>query len=205
MTKLTRRGALVGAAALTIPGAAQAQLSRSEIAAHPGYRAWERPPAGSVMPLDAFVDSGAGPKKLRDWLEGRPAVLALWATWCGPCLVEKPHQAVMARRLEEAGARARILVLQTFDTVPLENARRTLARLRAASLTNARATEGAEAAFVRVFGASPRDRQRTSMPALLLLNENGAELGRAIGTMTGVDGETDYWQDEATFEFLSRL
>jgi thiol-disulfide isomerase/thioredoxin len=174
--------------------------------AHPGYRGWSPPPsADSRAPMNEFVETGTGPKRLRDWMEGRPAALALWATWCGPCLVEKPHQAAMARRLEASGARARILIVQAFDRATLTSARRTLTRLRADSLPNSRAMPGAEASFISMFGASPRDPTRTSMPSLLLIAADGTELGRAVGTMTGIDGETDYWQDEATFDFMSRL
>jgi thiol-disulfide isomerase/thioredoxin len=205
MTLMTRRAALVGAAALAAAPEAGAVNLSAEMAAHPGYRAWNRTHAGSETPMDVFVDTGSGPKRLRDWMEGRPAAVALWATWCGPCLVEKPNQAAMSARLQAAGARTRILIVQAYDTVTLEAGRRTLTRLRAAALPNARATPAAEAAFIGVFGASPRDRTRTSMPSLLLINADGTELGRAVGTMTGVDGETDYWQDDSTFEFLRQL
>jgi thiol-disulfide isomerase/thioredoxin len=203
---MTRRTALIGAAALGATAtSAHAEGLTGAMAVHPGYRAWDRSHAGEQAPVDAFIDTGSGPKRLSDWMEGRPAAVALWATWCGPCLVEKPSQAAMSSRLAAAGARARILIVQAYDDVTLEGGRRTLTRLRAGNLPNARATPTAEAAFIGVFGASPRDRTRTSMPSLLLINADGTELGRAVGTMTGVDGETDYWQDDSTFEFLRRL
>lgn len=201
--RITRRAAVAGAAAAMTAPAAWAQTN--PVLDMPGYRAWTRVPNPVRAPLTTFVDSGAGPKRLGDWLGGRPTALALWATWCGPCLVEKPLQARMAQRLEARDARAQIKVLQAYDSATLENARRTLRRLNADTLDNARAMPDAEAAFIQIFGASPRDRARTSMPVLLLLDADGRELGRAVGTMTGVNGRTDYWEDEATFEFLSRL
>lgn len=204
MRSFTRRAAVLAGLAALAPGAGRAALTQAQ-SAHPGYRAWDAPPGGPSVPLDQLVDTGAGMKRLADWLEGRPAVLALWASWCGPCLVEKPHQAAMSARLNTAGARARILALQAYDDMPLANARRMLTRLQASNLVNARASAGAEAGFIRMFGASSRDRTRTAMPSLLLLDARGRELGRAVGTMTGVDGATDYWEDEASFEFLRGL
>lgn len=205
MRRISRREALVaGAAAAIIPGSALASLPEA-LRNHPGFRAWTPPTRQIFAPLNEFVETDRGAKRLRDWLEGRPAVLALWASWCGPCLVEKPKQAIMAQRLADAGAPARILPLQAFDTVDLAGGRRTLDRLGARNLPAVRASDGAEAAFIRLFGPSPRTPTRTVMPSLLLLDANGQELGRAVGTMAGVDGETDYWEDEATFDFLSRL
>ncbi len=204
MTDFNRRTALLAGAAAAFAGPAHAALT-GELANHPGYRAWTRVARPTPAPLTAPVQTETGSKLLRDWLDGRPAVLALWATWCGPCLVEKPHQAVMARRLAQANASARILPLQAYDRANVASARRTLDRLNARNLPMVRASEAAEQGFIRVFGASPRDRTRVSMPSLLLLDAQGVELGRAVGTMVGVDGETDYWQDEATFDFLSRL
>jgi thiol-disulfide isomerase/thioredoxin len=204
MTQFTRRAALLTAAAAALASPAHAALT-GELANHPGYRAWTRVARPTPAPLTAPVETDTGTKLLRDWLDGRPAVLALWATWCGPCLVEKPHQAAMARRLAQVNASARILPLQAYDRATVQSARRTLDRLEARNLPMVRASEAAEAGFIRVFGASPRDRTRVSMPSLLLLNAEGVEIGRAVGTMTGVDGETDYWQTEETFDFLSRL
>jgi thiol-disulfide isomerase/thioredoxin len=207
MSQFSRRAILAAAAAIPALSIAPAHAALpSALANHPGFRAWQPTPANSAAaPLNAFIETEAAPKRLRDWLDGRPAVLALWATWCGPCLVEKPGQAEMARRLERAGARARIMPLLAYDRVTMRFARRTLDRLQARDLPLARASDDAERGFIRVFGPSPLTPDRTSMPSLLLLDAQGRELGRAVGTMTGPDGETDYWEDESSFDFLSRL
>ena len=208
MSQFSRRAILAGAAA-AIPALSVAPANAAlppALARHPGFRAWDAPPANAAAaPLNAFVETEAAPKRMRDWLGGRPAVLALWATWCSPCLAEKPGQAEMARRLERAGARARIMPLLAYDRVTMRFARRTLDRLQARDLPLARASDAAERGFIRVFGPSPLTPDRTSMPSLLLLDAQGRELGRAVGTMVGADGHTDYWEDEASFEFLSRL
>lgn len=202
MSHFTRRTILAGA---VLGAGAPAAFAQTPQRMRPAESMWSPPPAGSALPLDAHITTGSAQLTLRQWLGGRPAALALWASWCGPCLREKRRQALMARRLAEHGAATRILVLQTFDDVSLAEGRDVLARLNAASLINARAMPDAEAAFIRHLGASPADPRRTSMPWVMLVDSSGRELGRALGVMTAADGVTDYWEDDASFEYLARL
>jgi len=175
------------------------------VAADDPYRGWTRARGDSALPLDVHVDTGAGMQTLGAWLGGRPAVLTLWATWCGPCLAEKPAQARMDRRLAAYGSRARILALQIYDNVDLTRGRAVLARLGAEGLTNAAAQSDAEAAFIRLLGASEIDGARTSMPWHLLVDSNGRELARSLGLMRGLGRRYTYFEDDATFAFLSEL
>jgi thiol-disulfide isomerase/thioredoxin len=198
LSKLTRRTAIVGAA--TLASAAFAQ----DAAVHPGFRAWTPPDGETQLPLDAHVNTGEGVVTLRAWLGERPALLALWATWCSPCVAEKPAQARMARRLEAAHARTRILALQAFDDVDLRLGRHVLQVLGAQTLVNGAAMGDAERAFVRLLG-SGGDGSRTALPWHLLIDSDGRELGRAAGLMRGSDGGYTYFEDEATFQFLSSL
>ena len=204
----TRRTLLLGAAAGAAPSLrpdrAQAAIPNT-FGNDPGFRAWTAPRGAGALPLQELIETGAGPQRLGEWIGRRPAVLVLWASWCAPCLVEKPHQADLAQRLAATGAATRIFALQAFDQqdVELSDARWMLDRIGARALPLARASPGAEAAFLRVFGA--HDHTRATLPIGFLIGGDGLELGRAVGIMRGVDGRIDYWQDEATFSFLSRL
>ena len=205
MARFTRRDILGAAAAsaLLVPGVAQAALPTS-LASDPGFRAWTPPHTAGGLPLEQMIETGAGPARLGEWLGRRPAVLALWASWCVPCLVEKPEQAALSRRLTAAGAATRIFALQAFDQqdVKLSDARWMLDRIGANALPLGRASAEVETAFLRLSGVH---NTRATLPAVFLIGGDGLEMGRATGIMRGVDGRTDYWQDEATFAFLSRL
>lgn len=205
MKHFTRRSALIGAAASAAAPSAFAAVPPA-LATHPGFRAWSAPAGRARLPLEQMIETQQGQVRLSQWLGRRPAVLALWASWCAPCLIEKPHQAALARRLAGAGASTRIFALQAYDEpdVELADARWMLDRIGAQALPCARATPAAEEAF-RSLAEPSGVRNRTQLPLLLLIGGDGLEMGHASGLMRGVDGRSDYWRDEATFDFLSQL
>lgn len=210
MHTLHRRMLLAAAAGLALAPSAPAHAVPWEMppaaARHPAYRRWDRARAARALPLDMAITNEAGrPMRLRDWLGGGPAVLAVWATWCGPCLRESPDLARISERLQSAGSPVRVRALQAFDSAAPRVARATLQRLNAESLLSARATPAAERALIQVFGASPSDPTRITLPSLLLIAPDGRELGRSTGLLEGVDGDYTYWRDQETFEFLMRM
>lgn len=174
---------------------------------HPGYRAWTAPHGVTRLPLDVSVQTAAGETSLSNWIGRRPAVVALWATWCAPCLLEKPPQASLSRRLARTGAATRMFALQAYDDIDVsfDDGCWMLNQMGATGLQTARATPAAETAFRELFGASRDPRIRATLPAVLLIGGDGLELGRSIGMMRGPEGQGDYWREETTFDFLSRL
>jgi thiol-disulfide isomerase/thioredoxin len=87
----------------------------------PGWAGPQEPPptgrldrsrAGTVAPAAAFEDPRGGPASLADF-RGRPLLVNLWATWCGPCVAEMPTLDALAAR---EGERLKVLtVSQDLD------------------------------------------------------------------------------------------
>jgi thiol-disulfide isomerase/thioredoxin len=57
----------------------------------------DRSHAGTVAPDLVFEDGEARPVRLSVF-RGRPLLVNLWATWCGPCVVEMPSLDALAAR-----------------------------------------------------------------------------------------------------------
>ena len=57
----------------------------------------DRSHAGTPAPGAVFQDPNGRPARLADF-RGRPVLVNLWATWCGPCVVEMPSLDALARR-----------------------------------------------------------------------------------------------------------
>jgi thiol-disulfide isomerase/thioredoxin len=68
--------------------------------------------AGTPAPRIAFEDGDGAPATIADFA-GRPVLLNLWATWCGPCVAEMPTLDALAG---QAGDRLAVLtVSQDLD------------------------------------------------------------------------------------------
>ena len=67
----------------------------------------DRSHEGTPAPAVIFEDPYGRPARLADF-RGRPVLVNLWATWCGPCVVEMPSLDALARR---EGQNVQILAL----------------------------------------------------------------------------------------------
>jgi thiol-disulfide isomerase/thioredoxin len=57
----------------------------------------DRSHAGTAAPKLLFQDPAGEPASIADF-SGKPVLLNLWATWCGPCVVEMPSLDALAAR-----------------------------------------------------------------------------------------------------------
>ena len=67
----------------------------------------DRSRAGTPAPESAFEDPAGQPASLAHF-QGKPVLVNLWATWCGPCITEMPTLDALARR---DGAKIQILAI----------------------------------------------------------------------------------------------
>ena len=89
------------AAAPAAPAGAGAPTAGND-AAHAQYPTGrlDRSHAGTAAPALAFQGPDGQPTRLSAF-RGRPLLVNLWATWCGPCIVEMPSLDALAQRQTE--------------------------------------------------------------------------------------------------------
>lgn len=119
------------------------------------------------LPPIAFTDESGRPLTLDGW-RGKVVLLNVWATWCGPCRTEMPTldrlQAelggdrfeVIALSIDRAGVG---VVRKFFDEIGIEHLR----------------------IFIDDTMKVSRDLRILGLPATLLIDPEGRELGRLMG------------------------
>lgn len=123
----------------------------------------QRKPVADV----GFQDGAGQPLKLGDW-KGRVALVNLWATWCAPCRKEMP---ALAQLQKDLGSDQFEVVAISVDKKGVE----------------------ASAAFLKETGAENlrlyveptltilNDLQAIGLPATILIDRQGREIGRLLG------------------------
>jgi thiol-disulfide isomerase/thioredoxin len=71
-----------------------------------------QPPGTTVDLAYAFTDVDGKPVRLADF-RGKPIVVNLWATWCGPCRIEMPQLVELAAKY---GPRITVVGISVDDT-----------------------------------------------------------------------------------------
>ena len=189
------RGSTAAAIAVGLPwpakgaGAPQPLFADTPLAANPVARMFQR--VDLELP-DAPVDTAAGPSSLAG-IGGKTRLIALWAEWCVPCLVEIRDFAAL--RPAVATDRFDIGLVLTASAAKLDRAG-ALAKLRplgaAGLLLLVEPDGGARVAqALATGGARPvpaGQRQGFTMPCTLLVDSKGRVKGRAFGAPTRSGG-----------------
>lgn len=163
---------------LLLHGAAAAALApwQARAADDAGLQPWRpaRPPA-----LNA-TDLATGQRRTLADFAGRPLLVNVWATWCGPCRVEMPGLNALAARLAPQGLRFVALnhgemperVRQFLAEVPVHG---TVLLDRSQALLKAWGAQALPATFVldatgrpRLWAQGERDWERPELAAQIL-------------------------------------
>jgi thiol-disulfide isomerase/thioredoxin len=115
----------------------------------------------------AFADGAGKPLKLSDW-RGRVALVNLWATWCAPCRKEMPALAGLQSKLGGPD----------FEVIAISVDRKGAAA-SGAFLDEAKAT--ALKLYVDPSSKALGGLQAIGLPASVLVDREGREIGRLLG------------------------
>jgi thiol-disulfide isomerase/thioredoxin len=124
-------------------------------------------PEPKPLPDVAFADGAGKPLKLSDW-KGRVVLINLWATWCAPCRKEMPDLAKLQTELGSG----------EFEVVAISVDR------KGAEASSAFLTEtGADALklYVEPTTRIVGELQSAGLPATILVDRQGREVGRLLG------------------------
>jgi thiol-disulfide isomerase/thioredoxin len=119
------------------------------------------------LPEVKFLDAAGKERTLADW-RGKVVLLNLWATWCLPCRKEMP---ALDRLQREMGSDKFQVVAVSVDRTGLAGAKKFLADTGAETLALYADPTARMATTLRAAG----------LPATLLLDRQGRELGRFLG------------------------
>lgn len=124
--------------------------------------------AGDVPAATAFLAPDRTPIDLQT-LQGKPILVNLWATWCGPCEREMPGLGALQRA--RGGARFDIIAISVDDTKDGDFAREELARLSGGAIDFYHAPDYA---ITYTLGAR-------GFPTSVLYDAEGREVARLAG------------------------
>lgn len=125
------------------------------------------PPSGEALPALRFLDMQGNEGGLDDFA-GKVVVLNLWATWCAPCREEMPSLDRLAAQLDPDEA---VVVALSVDRAGPERVQAFLDEIDIRHLVVRRDPKAAAARALKVPG----------LPATLLIDQQGREVGRLLG------------------------
>ena len=120
-----------------------------------------------AAPDAAFADGTGKPLSIGQW-KGRVMLVNLWATWCAPCRKEMPHLAALQKELGSADFE---VVAISVDRKGVEASSAFLKETGADNL----------ALYVEPSTAIVNDFQALGLPATILIDRKGREIGRLLG------------------------
>ena len=131
----------------------------------------------------AFEDGQGRPRSLAEF-RGKVVLLNIWATWCGPCRREMPS---LDRLQGLLGGSDFEVVALSIDRAGLEVVRKFYADVGIRNV----------AIYIDSSGRATRELAAVGVPATLLIDRTGRELGRLVGPAE--------WDEPDIVQFLKRV
>ena len=124
-------------------------------------------PEPKPLPDLAFQDGAGKPVKLSDW-KGKVVLVNFWATWCAPCRKEMPD---LSKLQAELGSDQFEVLAISVDRKGAEASAAFLKETGAGNLK----------LYVEPTTAIVNDLQAIGLPATILVDRKGNEIGRLLG------------------------
>jgi len=154
-------------AAPAAPAGASAAGNESAAAQYPTGRL-DRSRGGTPAPNAAFQRPDGGQVRLSAF-RGRPLLVNLWATWCGPCIVEMPSLDRLAAAQPDDGLQ--VIAISQDST---DGRRKVTDFFAARRLPNLQPYLDAEMGLMFAVGAD-------TLPTTILYDSQGREVWRMVG------------------------
>ncbi len=176
-----------GIKTLFTPGVSVSEVEEKDILAELNYTTEY---AGGILPGFSFSMGENGTvkeAKLADF-KGKPTIIHIWATWCGPCLKELPEFSDFVKKYKH---KYNIIAVSADVSDSLAETQKIVDDLwREKNYNSVRMVYDFEAQLSRGFGIA-------GVPTTIFLNADGKEIGRINGAM--------YWMDPKIMIIVERL
>lgn len=126
------------------------------------------PLEAAPAPVNSFQDATGAPKRIADF-KGKVTVVNLWATWCGPCVIEMPTLAKLAA--EYQGKPVEIVAISVDRPDDADKARAFIAKHAPLAFYH-------DPKMALPFAFKPT---ASGMPTTIIYGADGVERGRLAG------------------------
>ena len=126
------------------------------------------PVEAAPAPVNSFQDPTGAPKRIADF-KGKVTVVNLWATWCGPCVIEMPTLAKLAA--EYQGKPVEIVAISVDRPDDADKARAFIAKHAPLAFYH-------DPKMALPFAFKPT---ASGMPTTIIYGADGVERGRLAG------------------------
>jgi thiol-disulfide isomerase/thioredoxin len=126
------------------------------------------PVEAAPAPVTSFQDAAGAPKRIADF-KGKVTVVNLWATWCGPCVIEMPTLAKLAADYQ--GQPVEVVAVSVDRPADADKARAFIAKHAPLAFYH-------DPKMALPFAFTPT---ASGMPTTIVYGADGVERGRLAG------------------------
>ena len=126
------------------------------------------PVEAAPAPVTSFQDAAGAPKRIADF-KGKVTVVNLWATWCGPCVIEMPTLAKLAADYQ--GQPVEVVAVSVDRPADADKARAFIAKHAPLAFYH-------DPKMALPFAFKPT---ASGMPTTIIYGADGVERGRLAG------------------------